>query len=208
MRGVDFPMQPMERSRVKSQPLRIGGGAFHGRRLQSVPGQSVRPTSGRVRQALFNRLRPVIRDAIFVDLFAGTGSVGLEALSHGARQVYFVEQDRRVVATLRRNVAQCSAGDRATVIVAPLPQAVQRLPDTLQADILFLDPPYASELAEQTLTALAPRPLLAPEAIVVWQHAVWHQVPQEVLGRRCLGGKPRRYGDTQVSIFACSGMSC
>jgi 16S rRNA (guanine(966)-N(2))-methyltransferase RsmD len=198
----------MERSRVKSQPLRLGGGALNGRRLQSVPGQLVRPTSGRVRQALFNRLRPVIRDAIFVDLFAGTGSVGLEALSHGARQVYFVEQDRRVAATLRCNVAQCSAGDRTTVIVAPLPQAVQCLPDTLQADILFLDPPYASELAEQTLTALASQSLLAPEAIVVWQHAVWHQVPQDVLGRRCLGGKPRRYGDTQVSIFACSERSC
>jgi 16S rRNA (guanine(966)-N(2))-methyltransferase RsmD len=161
-----------------------------------------------VRQALFNMLRPMIRDAIFVDLFAGTGSVGLEALSHGARQVYFVEQDRRVVATLRRNVSQCAAGDRATVIVAPLPQAVQCLPATLQADVLFLDPPYASELAEQTLMALAPRSLLAPEAIVVWQHAVRHQVPQEVLGRRCLGGKPRRYGDTQVSIFACSERAC
>jgi len=193
-------------SRVKSQPLRISGGAFNGRRLQSVPGQLVRPTSGRVRQALFNMLRPVIRDAIFVDLFAGTGSVGLEAFSRGARQVYFVEQDRRVVATLRRNVAQCAVGDQATIIVAPLPQAVQRLPATLQADILFLDPPYASALAEQTLAALEPRSLLAPDAIVVWQHAVWHQVPQDVLGRRGIGGKRRRYGDTQVSIFAFGEM--
>jgi 16S rRNA (guanine966-N2)-methyltransferase len=203
-----FPVQPVGTSRVKSQPLRIGGGVFNGRRLQSVPGHLVRPTSGRVRQALFNMLRPVIRDAIFVDLFAGTGSVGLEALSHGARQVYLVEQDRRVVATLRRNVAQCGAGDRATIIAAPLPQAVQRLPATLQADILFLDPPYASELAEQTLAALEPRALLAPVAMVIWQLAVRHPVPQDVLGRRCIGGKRRRYGDTQVSIFAFGEMSC
>lgn len=192
---------------MKSQPLRIGGGVFSGRRLQSVSGLSVRPTSGRVRQALFNMLRPVIRDAIFVDLFAGTGSVGLEALSHGASRVYFVEQDRRVVTTLRRNVEQCAVGDRATIVVAPLPQAVQRLPATLQADVLFLDPPYASTLAEQTLAALAPRLLLAPHGMVVWQHDVRHQVPQEVLGRRCRGGKLRRYGDTQVSIFTCDEVS-
>jgi 16S rRNA (guanine(966)-N(2))-methyltransferase RsmD len=150
-------------------------------------------------------LRPVIQNAIFVDLFAGTGSVGLEALSHGARQVYFVEQDRRVVTTLRRNVEQCAVDDRATVIVAPLPQAVQWLPATRQAGIVFLDPPYASELAEQTLAALEPLSILAPHGMVIWQHAVRHQVPQEVLigGRRCscIGVKPRRYGDTQLTIF-------
>ncbi len=186
---------------MKNQLLRIGGGAFNGRRLQSVAGHLVRPTSGRVRQALFNMLRPVIRDAIFVDLFAGTGSVGLEALSHGAKQVFFVEQDRRVAATLRHNIEQCAVGDRATVIAAALPQAVQRLPVEPQADIVFLDPPYASELAEQTLDALAPRSLLAPHGVIIWQHAVRHAVPEEVLGRGVMGGKSRRYGDTQVSIF-------
>lgn len=197
------PVQSSRMSRVKSQPLRIGGGAFNGRRLQSIPGQRVRPTSGRVRQALFNMLRPVIQDAIFVDLFAGTGSVGLEALSHGAKQVYFIEQDRRVVATLQRNVEQCAVGDGATIIAAPLPRAVQRLPATLQADMLFLDPPYDSDLAEQTLAALEPLALLAPCGMVIWQHAVRHQVPQEIrIGSRCcLGGQSRRYGDTQVSIF-------
>ena len=144
--------------RVNTQPLRIGGGVFNGRRLHSVPGSLVRPTSGRVRQALFNMLRPVMRDAIFVDLFAGAGCVGLEALSHGAAQAYFVEQDRRVAATLRRNIEACAVSDRAVLIAAPLPQAVHRLPAALQADILFLDPPYASDLAEQTLAALESQP--------------------------------------------------
>lgn len=184
---------------VKSQPLRIGGGVLNGRRLLSVPGMSVRPTSGRVRQAVFNMLRAVIRDAIFVDLFAGTGSVGLEALSHGARQVYFVEQDRQAVAALRRNAEACAVSDRAVIVAAPLPRAVQRLPVTLQADMVFLDPPYASELAEQTLEALEPLSLLAPHGMVIWQHAAQHSVPGRVLGRRCR--QPRRYGDTQVSIF-------
>ena len=191
---------------MKHQPLRIGGGAFNGRRLHSVPGQLVRPTSGRVRQALFNMLRPVMRDAIFVDLFAGAGCVGLEALSHGAAQAYFVEQDRRAAATLRRNIEVCAVGDRAVLLAAALPQAVHRLPASLQADILFLDPPYASDLAEQTLAALESRPLLAPHGLVVWQHAARHPVPQEILGRRCRQAQ-RRYGDTQVSIFALDDAS-
>ncbi len=204
LQGIDVnfilcPGGPVGNQSVKSQPLRIGGGMLNGRRLQSVPGISVRPTSGRVRQALFNMLRGDIQDAIFVDLFAGTGSVGLEALSHGAKQVYFVEQDRRAIAVLRRNAEACAVSDRVTIIAAPLPHAVQRLPVTIQADILFLDPPYASELAEQTLEALEPLSLLAPHGLVIWQHAVKHTVPGCVLGRRCR--QPRRYGDTYVSIF-------
>lgn len=185
---------------VKSQPLRIGGGVLNGRRLRSVPGMSVRPTSGRVRQALFNMLRGVIRDAIFVDLFAGTGSVGLEALSHGAGQVYFVEQDRRAVEALRRNIETCAVGDRAVIVAASLPRAVPQLPVRLQADVMFLDPPYASNLAEQTLEALELLSPLAPHGMVIWQHAVQHAVPDCALGRRCC--QSRRYGDTQVSIFA------
>ncbi len=185
---------------MKSQPLRIGGGSHNGRRLQSVPGMAVRPTSGRVRQALFNMLRPVIQDAIFVDLFAGTGSVGLEALSHGARQVYFVEHNRHVTSVLRTNIQRCAVADCTTIVMASLPQALQRFPVALQADLLFLDPPYASGLAETTLAALQEIPVLATHGILIWQHAAQRQVPTEVLGRRCR--KRRRYGDTQVSVFS------
>jgi 16S rRNA (guanine(966)-N(2))-methyltransferase RsmD len=184
---------------LKSQPLRIGGGALHRRRLLSLPGLSVRPTSGRVRQALFNMLRNRIEDAIFVDLFAGTGSVGLEALSHGAKQTYFIEHDRRAVLALRSNIERCGVADRTTVIAAALPQALHRLPLGLQADILFLDPPYASDLAEITLAVLQASPMLAPHGTMIWQHAAQRQVPAEILGRRCL--KRRRYGATQLSVF-------
>jgi 16S rRNA (guanine(966)-N(2))-methyltransferase RsmD len=153
-----------------------------------------------VRQALFNMLRDWVEGAIFVDLFAGTGSVGLEALSHGAKRVYFVECDRRAGLALRTNVERCGAADRSTVIAAALPQALHRLPVGLQADILFLDPPYASDLAEMTLAALQTSPLLAAHGLMIWQHAVQRQVPGEVLGRCCW--KRRRYGDTQLTVFS------
>lgn len=182
--------------------MRIGGGSANRRALRSVPGREVRPTSGQVRQALFNMLRGLVQNAIFVDLFAGTGSVGLEALSHGARQVYCVEHDRRALMTLRANLSRCDMMDRATIVAAPLPQALQQLPVTLQADMLFLDPPYASDLAEVTLMALAERRILAAHGILIWQHGARRAVPHTVLDLPLW--KSRRYGETQLSLYAPS----
>jgi len=186
-------------NRNKAQPLRIGGGRFNGRRLQSVPGLDVRPTSGRVRQALFNMLRPRIGNAIFVDLFAGTGSVGLEALSHGAREVMFVEQDYRTAAVLQDNIQRCAVAGQTTIIRASLPQALQQVTAAAPVDLLFLDPPYVSDLAEMTLDALQGMAVLASHGVLIWQHAVQHAVPGEVLGRPCW--KVRRYGETQLSLY-------
>jgi len=180
--------------------MRIGGGSTHGRRLRTVTGPQVRPTSGLVRQALFNMLREHIPDGIFVDLFAGTGSVGLEALSHGARAVYFVEHDRRALAVLQANIRHCAVAAQVTLVAAALPQALQQLPATLQADVLFLDPPYASDMGEAVLEALTHRHLLAPHGVLVWQHATRRRVPPVVLGRPLW--KSRRYSHTQLSPSA------
>src|SRR5262249_58460700 len=130
----------------------IGGGSANRRALRTVPGRAVRPTSGQVRQALFNMLRGLVQNAIFVDLFAGTGSVGLEALSHGASEVYFVKHDRRALRTLQANISRCNMLGRATIVAAPLPQALPPLPATLQAEILFLRPPHPRQLPQ-----MAPR---------------------------------------------------
>ena len=179
--------------------MRIGGGSANRRPLRAVPGRAVRPTSGPVRQALFNMLRGLVQNAIFVDLFAGTGSVGLEALSHGARQVYFVEHDRHALRTLQVNIGRCAMGGWATVVAAPLPQALQQLPATLQADMLFLDPPYASDLAEVTLASLAERRILAAHGMLIWQHMARRVQPQTVLDLPLW--KSRRYGNTQLSLY-------
>ena len=180
--------------------MRIGGGNANRRPLHTVAGRIVRPTSGLVRQALFNILRGLVQNAIFVDLFAGTGSVGLEALSHGASQVYFVEHDRLALRALQANIRRCDMGGRATIVATPLPQALQQLPALLQAHMLFLDPPYASDLAEVTLTALAERRLLAAHGVLIWQHLARRVVPPMVLELPLW--KSRRYGNTQLSLYA------
>src|SRR5215510_9892788 len=180
--------------------MRIGGGHANRRPLRTVAGRAVRPTSGQVRQALFNMLRGLVQNAIFIDLFAGTGSVGLEALSHGAREVYFVEHDRRALMSLQANISRCNMVGRATIVAAPLPQALRQLPATLQADMLFLDPPYASDLAAVTLAALAECRLLAAHGVLIWQHMARRAIPQTVLALPMW--KSRRYGNTQLSLYA------
>jgi 16S rRNA (guanine966-N2)-methyltransferase len=180
--------------------MRIGGGNANRRPLHTVAGRAVRPTSGRVRQALFNMLRGLVQDAIFIDLFAGTGSVGLEALSHGARHVYFVEHDRRALMILQANMQRCDMAGRATIVAAALPQALQQLPASVPADVLFLDPPYASDLAEVTLAALVERHVLAAQGVLVWQHMARRVIPPMVLERPLW--KSRRYGNTQLSLYA------
>lgn len=185
--------------------MRIGGGQVNRRPLRSVAGREVRPTSGRVRQALCNMLRDLVGGAIFIDLFAGTGSVGLEALSHGARHVYFVEHDQRALAILRANIARCAMETQSTVIAATLPQALHHLPTSIHADMLFLDPPYASGLAEVTLAALAMHCPLAADGLLIWQHAARQAVLPQVLDRSLW--KTRRYGNTQLSLYtACPSL--
>ena len=178
--------------------MRVGAGSTKGRRLQSVPGRRVRPTSARVREALFNTLRETVPGSIFVDMFAGTGSVGLEALSQGARHVYFVEKDRCALTVLRANIRRCGAGPQATVVAAELPEALRMLPVTPQADVIFMDPPYASDLAPTTLGALHECGLLSGHGLIVWQHAALratHTPP----GHELL--LTRRYGNTQLTFF-------
>ena len=178
--------------------MRIEAGTAKGRRLQTVPGRQVRPTSGRVRQALFNTLREWVPGCIFVDMFAGTGSVGLEALSRGAGHVYFIENDRRALLALRTNINRCGAESQTVIVTAALPQAVRKLPAAQQVDVLFLDPPYASDLAEATFVTLDDCGLLAPDGLIVWQHAVRRE-PLDPPGYT--RWQHKRYGNTQLSFL-------
>jgi 16S rRNA (guanine(966)-N(2))-methyltransferase RsmD len=146
-----------------------------------------------------------MEDVIFIDLFAGTGSVGLEALSHGARHIYLVEHDPQALRTLFTNIRHCDAVDAVTVITASLPGAVRRLPQNVQADILFLDPPYASNLGEMTLAALEGHSVLAPHSTLIWQHAAQQMAPSEVLQLPLW--QSRRYGNTQLSFYTRQNVS-
>ena len=151
--------------------MRIIAGAYKGRRLVTPRGDVTRPTADQVRIALMDTLTPWLPGARLLDLFAGAGGVGLEALSRGAAHVTFVERDARAVAALRDNIAALGAGPAARVVRDDVLSALR----TLQRDgerfgLVFLDPPYETELAATTLAALGTGALLADGALVIAQH--------------------------------------
>jgi 16S rRNA (guanine(966)-N(2))-methyltransferase RsmD len=121
--------------------MRIIGGALKGRRLVAPAGRQLRPTSDGLRETLFNVLGDVVRGARVLDAFAGTGAVGLEALSRGATHVTFVERDRRAIAALAENVRRCQAEKACAIVDAEFAAASRGL-DRGGFDLLFLDPPY------------------------------------------------------------------
>jgi 16S rRNA (guanine966-N2)-methyltransferase len=143
--------------------MRVIGGEFRSRALKSVPGLDVRPTPDRLREALFNVLAPRIAGTTFADLYAGTGAVGIEALSRGASRAIFAELSRAAINVLRENVKSLSLEARVQVLQGRATALLGRI----EADIVFLDPPY--ELAgeyESTLMKLGTR----PPALVIVQH--------------------------------------
>jgi len=145
--------------------MRVIAGEFRSRTLASLPGMDTRPTSDRLRETLFNILSPIIEDTVFVDAYAGTGAVGIEALSRGARHAIFIEKDKAAVEVIRRNLAALKLGPRSQVIRGA---AALHL-GNLDADLVFLDPPYAKEREYQaSLEALESKP---PRLTIV-QHSV------------------------------------
>lgn len=153
--------------------VRVIAGALRGRRLRTLPGGSVRPTAERVREALFDILGERITGAAFLDAYAGTGAVGIEALSRGARHVTLIEKDPRALAVLRRNLELAGERGREALVV---PRDMARAVGILEADgaifdIVYLDPPYEGGELERALRLLDGSRLLAEGAVVIAEHA-------------------------------------
>jgi 16S rRNA (guanine(966)-N(2))-methyltransferase RsmD len=145
--------------------MRVIGGEFRSRPLKSLPGPDVRPTPDRLREALFNVLAPRIEGVVFADLYAGTGAVGIEALSRGASRAIFVEQNRAAIHVLRQNLKSLELQARAEV----RPGRATAFIGNIEAGIVFLDPPYALQGEYETaLKKLGER----PPALVIVQHDV------------------------------------
>lgn len=181
--------------------MRIVAGEYRGRRLVAPKGRGVRPTLEKVREAIFDSLGPRFTDARVLDLFAGSGAMGFEALSRGASHVVFVDAEERPVEAVRENARLLGvAVDRMTVLQMTAENALRRLSPRQDAfDVVFVDPPYESGLYEQVLLALSMSGLVAPGGIVVVEHARRYAV-DPVYGPMVMK-KDRLYGDTGVAYF-------
>lgn len=181
--------------------MRISAGEHRGRRLQSVKGSRTRPTSDLLRQAVFNVLAARIQGAQVLDLCAGTGAVGVEALSRGAATATFVERDRRAVGTLRSNLASLRLAPRGRIVAGDVVQALKRLRAAGETfDCIFLDPPYAEgELAGRCIEILADGTLLSDNGALVTQTFHKTMLPDRVGALRRIWG--RRYGESRLTLY-------
>ena len=156
--------------------MRVIAGTLKGRKLETPDWPGLRPTSDRLRETLFNVLAPRIRGVRFLDGYAGTGAVGIEALSRGAGHVTFVEQDRRAQALIADNLRRCGVEDRYAIIRVGFAAAAQRLDKGF--DVLFLDPPYGA--AELTAALEAAAPMVGDDALLIIEHAKRDHAPEAV----------------------------
>lgn len=184
---------------TEARRVRVTGGALAGRRLHAPAGSGVRPTSDRVREALFARI-PGIEGGRVLDLYAGTGALGIEALSRGARDVVFVERGAAALRSLDRNLEQLGVRARARVLRVSVRGVVSRLGGE-RFDLVLSDPPYAEAGADRVLAELADAGLLAPDALLV-REASRHHPPGELPGLVLVD--ERRYGDTLVVRYRCA----
>jgi 16S rRNA (guanine966-N2)-methyltransferase len=179
--------------------MRLTGGLDRGRKLRAPRGASTRPTGAKVREAIFNVLGPPPEDPV-LDLFAGTGALGLEALSRGASAAYFVEKDGRALGSLRRNLRELGLAERAHVRAGDVRTILRQLVDEgARFGWVFVDPPYASGQVEPVLALLAGGNLLASGAVIIVEHDKRH-LPPESVGDVHLTDR-RFYGDTGVSFY-------
>ncbi len=173
--------------------MRIIAGAAKGRRLQAPPGEEVRPTADRVREALFSSLQTLLPDACVLDLYAGSGALGLEAASRGAAAVTFVERDARTLRVLRENV-ETVAAPGVVVVGRPVRTALAGELPGAPFDLVLADPPYRTPADEVDAVLAALLAHLAPAAVVVVERDRRDAAPTWPDGLQA--GEPRRYGNT------------
>ena len=151
--------------------MRVISGIYKGRKLKAIDGMQVRPTSDRLRETLFNVISSGVKGARFVDLCAGTGAVGIEALSRGAAHVTFIESNRKASQGLADNLQHCEISENVKVINRDVISTLKYFDHHLmQFDYFYFDPPYESELYSQVLWTLAKSKLLAEEGLVIVEH--------------------------------------
>jgi 16S rRNA (guanine966-N2)-methyltransferase len=181
--------------------VRVIAGTYRGRRLHSVGKLPLRPTSDRLRETLFDILSPRISGACFLDLFAGTGAVGIEALSRGARSVYFADREPAACTLIRRNLDSLEITDGTEILKADALRAIDLLASRgVAADLIFLDPPYADpEDEKRALARLETSSVLAPGALIIAEHLRRTALPAAFSRLTCI--RTVLQGDAALSFY-------
>lgn len=179
--------------------MRIISGNAKGRTLRHDRSPDLRPTASKVREALFSILRDKVINARFLDLFAGTGTVGIEALSRGASSVVFVESDRKRALRIEKYIDEFGLNDRAEVVCSDALKYLKDVAPGTGSDVIFADPPYAYERFDELCGIIYSRDILAPDGVFIAEHSSKKRPCGEQKGLTLF--KEYRYGDTMLSRY-------
>ncbi|MBQ4371701.1 MAG: 16S rRNA (guanine(966)-N(2))-methyltransferase RsmD [Firmicutes bacterium] len=178
--------------------MRVIAGELKGRRLRSPEGRDVRPTTDKVKEAVFSMLLPYMEEGFTaIDLFAGSGGLGIEAISRGAGLVYFSDSSRDSIALVKENLAHCNVLEKGVLLLGDFKSNIKRIRG--RADVVFMDPPYADGFLLPALDALDARDSVAPGGAVVCEHSKREELPDEYAGFRKV--RDRLYGSIAVTIY-------
>jgi 16S rRNA (guanine966-N2)-methyltransferase len=183
--------------------MRIIAGRFKGMRLPAIRGKAVRPTTERVREAVFNILGPLLERARILELFAGTGAFGFEALSRGAASAVFVDKDKKVAATITQTARMLGLEDQTSILAIDASRALDKLAQAgEQFSIIYLDPPYATEWIAKVMNDPSLITLLAVDGVLVVEKGI--RTPESPLPDLLHKRLARQYGDTLIEMFDCN----
>ncbi|MFC4320295.1 16S rRNA (guanine(966)-N(2))-methyltransferase RsmD [Litchfieldia salsa] len=185
--------------------MRVISGICKGRPLKAVPGTSTRPTTDKVKEAIFNMIGPYFDGGIALDLFGGSGGLGIEALSRGIEKTIFVDKEFKAIQTIKENVGNCEFGSRVEIYRNDATRALKALiKREIQFDYIFLDPPYNHQQLEALIMVISDHHLLAEHGYIVAEH------DYEVELSNTLGKYSRmkyeKYGITAISVYGNKGL--
>jgi len=180
--------------------MRVVSGSCKGKGLKAVPGNSTRPTTDKVKEAMFNMIGPYFDGGIGLDLFAGSGGLGIEALSRGLDKMIFVDRDGKAIQTIRDNIHSCGFDDQVEIYRNDAERAIKALTKRdLLLDYIFLDPPYKKQQLHKLLEFFDEQNILDKEGVIVCEHGSEILLP-EVVGK-FVKTKYEKYGIIAVSIY-------
>jgi 16S rRNA (guanine(966)-N(2))-methyltransferase RsmD len=180
--------------------MRIISGSSRGRRLATPKSQAIRPTSDRVKESIFNSLGSEVEGKAVLDLFAGTGNLGIEALSRGAKKALFVEKGRQALRLIQINLAQVGMEDRSEILPKDVSRAIGILNQRGESfDLILMDPPYEKGLIQRTLLKLHSHRIYHEDSILIVEHDRREPIPEKLEGWTL--ARQRKIGDTLISFL-------
>ncbi|WP_303860097.1 16S rRNA (guanine(966)-N(2))-methyltransferase RsmD [Alkalibaculum bacchi] len=180
--------------------MRVITGTAKGKKLLAPNDERVRPTTDRIKETLFNIINPYVRDAVIIDCFAGTGGIGIEALSRGARQAYFIDNHGESIKLIRRNLEIARLGEKGIVLPVDASSALTSLVNkNVKADIIFMDPPYHLNIISRLVEIISENNLLAEDGIIIAEHDNRMELKEQI--GQFIKVDQRVYGTTIMSYY-------